>query len=125
MANVTECLNEALQIDGSLAVALGDWKSGMCLGANGANTAAYPASKLELAIAGNTEVIRAKKTAAQSLGLNDHIEDILITLKTQYHLIRMVEAHPSLFFYLVLDRNKSNLAMARLKLTQIEQKISI
>ena len=107
MATVNESLNGLLKADGAMCAALVDSNSGMMLGGVGAGL------DLELAAAGNTEVVRSKLKTMKSLGLNDGIEDILITLGKQYHIIRPVTAKAGIFIYLVLDRAKANLAMAR------------
>ena len=84
--NIETALKEAMNIEGALGVALVDWESGMPLGTLGGGKYL----DLDLAGAGNTEVVRAKMRTMQSLQLNDTIEDILITLGKQYHLIRLM-----------------------------------
>ncbi len=118
MQNIDTSLREALSIPGTLGVAMGDWKSGLCLGSKGSSD--FSNESLETAVAGNTDVIRAKMRVAEMLDLNQTIEEIMISLDRHYHLIRLVKRVDGLFFYLALDREKSNLAVARLKLTQIE-----
>ena len=107
MATVTESLNGLLHLDGALAAAVVDADSGMMLGGVGTGI------DLELAAAGNTEVIRSKLKTMKSLNLAGGIEDILITLGKQYHILRPLQAKDGIFVYLVLDRAKSNLALAR------------
>ena len=60
-----------------------------------------------------------------NLGLKDGIEDILITLGKQYHIIRPLRGRPALFFYLVLDRVRANLAMARIGLADVEKDLQV
>ena len=123
MGNVADSLKAAMQIDGALGVALVDYNSGMTLGTDGGG----PNLDLEVAAAGNTEVVRAKTKTMGRLGLEDKIEDILITMGTQIHLIRLMAsaAGEGLFLYLALDKSKSNLAMARRELQNIERGLTI
>jgi predicted regulator of Ras-like GTPase activity (Roadblock/LC7/MglB family) len=118
MADIKTSVSNALNTDGCIGAALVDYESGLCLA-----TAGNPGFDLELAAAGNAEVVRAKKKIRDKLGLKDRIEDILITLQGQYHLIRMVGN--SMFLYVALDRQKSNLALARKDLEGIEKNLEI
>jgi len=120
MANAKETLPKLMEIDGCLGCCIVDSNSGMMLGASGGG-----AISLEVAAAGNTEVVRSKRKTMKALNLNDHIEDMLITLGRQYHLIRPLSSNDALFIYLVLDKQKANLAMARHQLTQIERDLVV
>ncbi|WP_210576397.1 hypothetical protein [Streptomyces sp. GESEQ-4] len=124
MANTETSLKEALtSIEGATGVALVDYTSGMALGTLGGSKS----FDLGVAAAGNTDVVRAKMRTMEHLGLKGQLEDILITLTDQYHLIRLLTGRSGngLFLYLVLDAKRSNLAMARHQLRKIEQDLEV
>lgn len=120
--DIKTALKEAMAIDGALGASLVDYESGMSLGSLGGGREL----DMEVASAGNTEVIRAKVRTLESLRINDSIEDILITLGTQYHLIRLLDrGGHRLFLYLALDRSRANLALARHTLRSIDGELSL
>jgi CheY-like chemotaxis protein len=121
MNNINETLARLQSIDGFIGACLVDSDSGMTLGIIGGGAAL----NLEVAGAGNTEVVRSKRKAMKALNLKDEIEDILITLGRQYHLMRPLRARPGVFFYLALDRTRANLAMARFTLADAEKDLSL
>lgn len=120
MSNAKDSANKAMQIDGALGVAIVDSGSGMMLAAQGGGPV-----DLEVAAAGNTEVVRAKRKTMAALNLKEAIEDMLITLGSQYHIIRPLRSNDALFIYLVLDKTKGNLAMARHQLSAIEKDLLV
>ena len=123
MAALDTALKDAMSIDGALGVALVDYSSGMTLGIAGGS----PELDLGVAAAGNTDVVRAKMRTLEMLKIADGIEDILITLDTQYHLIRPLSSRSGkgLFLYLALSRTRANLGLARHQLRQIEAQIEL
>ncbi|MGY4098011.1 hypothetical protein ACW2Q0_00360 [Nocardia sp. R16R-3T] len=123
MSDMDTALKEMMAIDGALGAAVVDYESGMALGTAGGSKAL----DLEIAAAGNTEIVRAKQRTLAQLGLQQDIEDILISLSGQYHLIRPLSGRQShgLFLYLALDRNRANLALARHRLKSIEDQLQV
>lgn len=124
MANTETALKEATtSIEGVIGAALVDYTSGMALGTIGGGKEL----DLSVAAAGNTDVVRAKLRTMELLDLKDEIEDILISLSTQYHLIRLIKGRNNngLFLYIALDKERANLAMARHQLRRIEANLEV
>jgi UDP-2,3-diacylglucosamine pyrophosphatase LpxH len=124
MANIETSLKEAMAIEGAIGVALVDYTSGLTLGVLGGS----PTLDMNIAAAGNTDVVRAKVRTLEMLGLGDNIEDILITLDTQYHLIRLLQTRrgsEALFLYLALNKSRANLGLARHQLRKIEADLDV
>ncbi|MDG4827557.1 hypothetical protein O7635_37425 [Asanoa sp. WMMD1127] len=123
MADMDTALKECMTIEGAIGVALVDYTSGMSLGVVGGGKDL----DLTVAAAGNTDVVRAKLRTLEMLGLKEAIEDILITLDNQYHLIRLLtgRAGKGLFLYIALNKTRANLAMARHQLRKIESDMEL
>jgi hypothetical protein len=121
--NIEAALKEAMSIEGAIGVALVDYTSGLTLGVLGG----APIMDMNVAAAGNTDVIRAKVRTLELLGLQEGIEDILITLDSQYHLIRLLQKRhgDSFFLYLSLARDRANLGLARHQLRKIEAELDV
>jgi predicted regulator of Ras-like GTPase activity (Roadblock/LC7/MglB family) len=119
MSNVTESLERLLELAGARSAALVDSSTGMVLGHAGSD------SDLEITAAANTEVVRAQLKSIGTLGSADVIDDIIITMSTQYDIIRPLAANPSIFLYLAMDKNKSNMALARYKAAECETALEL
>jgi len=97
----------ANDIPGFIAASLVDLESGMTLGARTARTD----FDLTAASAYNSEMVKQKLKIMKALNLRTTLEDMLLTLGDQIHLIKMVT--PSSFVYLAADRSTTNLAIVR------------
>ncbi len=122
VAQLDNVIADLLAIEGANGAAIVDIDSGMALATGGA-----PGFDLNVAAAGNSNVVRAKLRTISDLELKDEIEDILITLAGQYHLINVLkgQGNAGLFIYLVLDRATANLALARHKLRAVAGSVSV
>ena len=117
--NIDQSLQELMNVDGAIGCCIADCTSGMSLGTAGTTV------DLELAAAGITQVVKAKMRTMKELGISGEIDDMLITLQDQFHVIRPTANHKGLFIYLVLDKARANLALARRKVNDVEASIEI
>lgn len=118
--SIQNALDELMDIDGAIGAAVVDYENGMTLGTTGGRNL-----DMELAGAGTTEVVRSERNIIHDLDLNERIEDLLISLNSQYHLVRMCENHEDVFIYLVIDRSKGNLGLARRSIDQIDERLEL
>jgi len=114
-------ISKLQDITGFIGAAVVDADSGMMLASIGGGALL----DMEVAGAANTEVVKAKLRAMEALGLDDAIEDILITLGKQYHLIRPLAKQPTTFIYVAVDRKTANLALARSQTKAVESTLKI
>ncbi|MEU2864592.1 hypothetical protein ABZ672_40730 [Streptomyces mirabilis] len=107
MSAITTALRQAMRLDGARGAAVVDCVSRMALGT-----------------LGDPDVVRAKLSAMELIGYAPtRLEDILITLDTEYRLIRPLvrRTHEGLFLYVVLDRDRTELNTVRKELRRIEE----
>lgn len=94
-------------INGFIGASIVDLESGLPL----ASSSVRPDFDLEVASAFNSEIVKNKKRTIDALGIDGELEDMLLTLNTQLHLLKMLD--DDLFTYLAADRQATNLALLR------------
>jgi len=97
----------ASDLPGFMAASLVDTESGMTLGLKSNR----PDFDLAAASAYNSEMVKQKLKIMKALNLRTQLEDMLLTLGDQIHVIKLVS--PTTFIYLAVDRSQSNLAIVR------------
>lgn len=100
---------EKIQGDASgfIAASLVDLDSGMTLAVKSLRSD----FDLTAASAYNSELVKQKLKIMRTLGLQGTIEDMLISLSDQIHLVKLVG--PNTFLYLAVDKRQSNIAIVR------------
>lgn len=105
-------------INGFIAVSVTEVETGMSY----CSLTVKPDFDPELASAYNLEVVKAKLNAIKALGLDQKINDILITLTDQIHIIDLSE-DGRYFIYLAVDSTKANLGLTRAVLSRYKKDI--
>jgi len=106
-------------VNGFIAVSVTEVETGMSY----CSLTVKPDFDPELASAYNLEVVKAKLNAIKALGLDQKINDILITLTDQIHIIDVSE-DGRYFIYLAVDSTKANLGLTRATLSKYKKDIT-
>ncbi|MFF6792994.1 hypothetical protein ACVW0K_002844 [Streptomyces filamentosus] len=130
MPGIDECLMEAMTLPGARGASLVDWNSGLALGTAGES----PVGDHETTAAETAELARAAAefdsftAPAEGPGADGDeppVEDLIVTTRAGYHVLRFVRTSfdSSVFLHLWLDRDTGNLALARLRLADIAERL--
>jgi hypothetical protein len=106
-------------VNGVIATAAVDLESGMTLAAK----TNRPEFDLAAASAYNSELVKQKMKIMRTLSLKSTLEDMLITLSDQFHLIKFLPGGTS-FLYLAAERSYTNLAILRISVNKHVQALS-
>jgi predicted regulator of Ras-like GTPase activity (Roadblock/LC7/MglB family) len=111
-------LTEMLTLDGLLGCAVVDSSTGLVLAREVRDERVVD---LELAAAACAQVLRAHRQAARNMGLPDQIDEIMTSAGPRQQVMRTLSRHPELFLVALLDKQRTNLALTRYKLAEVER----
>ncbi|MEU2052104.1 hypothetical protein ACFW1F_34745 [Streptomyces bungoensis] len=126
MPGIDECLLEAMRLPGARGAALVDWTSGLALGTVGE----APGGDHETTAAEAAELARLAAehgafTAGTGADGQPPVEDVIVSNRDSYHLLRFVDTSfdSSVFLHLWLGREEGNLALARIRLGEMAARL--
>ncbi|WP_405390385.1 hypothetical protein OG596_22535 [Streptomyces sp. NBC_01102] len=146
MPGIDECLFEVMRLPGARGAAVVDWTSGLALGTIGESpngdheaTAAETAEVARMAaeqpvFAQPAHAAGRDPSALRPPARPDQdpkappgpaVEDVIVTTAAGYHILRFVETafDSSVFLHLWLDRTEGNLALARIRIGEIAERL--
>ncbi|MDI2130290.1 hypothetical protein [Yinghuangia seranimata] len=123
MPGIDECLYEAMALPGARGASVVEWISGLALGAVGDS----PNDDHEATAAETAELARLAVEYAAFAPAGVPVEDVIVTSGAGFHLLRFVETgfDSSVFLHLWLDRETGNLALARIRLRDLAERLAL
>ncbi|WP_128375853.1 hypothetical protein [Streptomyces cavernae] len=132
MPGIDECLLEAMRLPGALGAAVVDWTSGLALGTVGDSpngdheaTAAEAAELARLAAEHRAFGPEEGSDWSESAGEALPVEDLIVSNRDTYHVLRFVRTtfDSSVFLHLWMARSDGNLALARIRLGEMAERL--
>jgi predicted regulator of Ras-like GTPase activity (Roadblock/LC7/MglB family) len=118
-ARARRALGGMLSLDGLLGCAIVDAGTGLVLAREAPR--GPPLVDLDLAAAACAQVLRAHRQAARSMGMAEQIDELMVSAGARQQVLRTVSKHPELFIFVMLEKHRTNLALARFHLMEIER----
>ena len=116
-----QALSSLLKLDGLIGCALVDASTGLVLAHETRDD--HPID-MELAAAATAQVLRAHRDSARSMGLTDGIDEVITTAGARNVLVRALQRHAELFIVALFEKHRTNLALARFQLLEVERSLA-
>ncbi|GAB4466600.1 MAG: hypothetical protein OHK0029_38000 [Armatimonadaceae bacterium] len=117
---IQDALSSVMRLPGALGIALVDLGNAAILG----SVTKSDVLDIEKVSVGSMGMVRSNARTLELLDLDLEVEDILIQLHSQYHIIRTVQmGEQRAFLFFALNRSKANLGLARIRLGDVESKL--
>ncbi len=117
-ARARKALAGMLSLDGLLGCAVVDGTTGLVLARETRED--HPVD-MDLVAAGCAQVLRAHRQAARSMGMAEQVDEVMTTAGPRQQVVRTLSRHPDLFLVAMLEKHRTNLALARFQLMEVER----
>ena len=117
-ASAGQALAGMLALDGLIGCAVVDSTTGLVLAREMRDE---PAVDMDLAAAACAQILRAHRQAARSMGLGEQVDEVMTSAGPRQQVMRTISRHPELFLVALLDKHRTNLALVRYRLMEIER----
>lgn len=107
-----------LALDGLIGCAVVDSTTGLVLARELRDGATVD---MDLAAAASAQALRAHRQAARSMGLGEQVDEVMTSAGPRQQVMRTVSRHPELFLMALLDKHRTNLALVRFNLMDVER----
>ena len=116
-----QALTEMLSLEGLLGCAVVDGSTGLVLARE---TREDQPVDIELSAAASAQVLRMHRQAARNMGLSEQIDEIITSAASRQQVLRTLPRHTDLFLLALLDKHRTNLALVRFRLMEVERSLA-
>lgn len=107
-----------LPLDGLLGCAAVDAASGLVLARELRED--HPID-IDVAAAAAAQMLQAHRAAARAMTLGEPLEEVMSSTPSRQQVMRVLTRHPGVFVLAILDRQRTNLPLARYKLMELDK----
>lgn len=79
---------------------------------------------MDVAAAACAQVLQAHRAGARTMGLGEPLEEVMSSTAGRQQVVRLLTRYPEVFVVAILDRQRTNLPLARYKLMELDKSLT-